>query len=305
MKKVKISTVNANRVAGWANILLNVFFIFCVVCCVYPLLLVIGVSFTDNEVLREGYRVIPRKFSTDGYSFVFNSGSSIIRAYGVTIFNTFVGTLLHIIIVSLFAYPLSRPEFKYRKVLMAYILIPMLFSGGLVPWYVICNQVLGLRNTIWAMILPSLFSSWNCIVLRTFIKNNIPESIIESVRLDGCTEFKTYLHIILPLSKAGLAVIAFFTALAYWNDYWLSLMLITDERLYSLQYLLYNIMSRITFLQSLAAQNLGFVSMSELNIPQETSRMAMAVMTVGPIILAYPFFQRFFVKGITIGSIKG
>jgi len=213
--------------------------------------------------------------------------------------------VLHVLIVSLFAYPLSRPEFRYRKFFMGFILVPMLFSGGLVPWYIVCNQVLNLKNTIWAMIVPSLFSSWNCIVLRTFIKNNIPESLIESVRLDGCTEFKTYVHIILPLSKAGIAVIAFFTALAYWNDWWLALMLITDEKLYNLQYLLYNIMARIQFLQSMAAQNLGIVSMAELRVPQETARMAMCVLTVGPIILAYPFFQRFFVKGITIGSIKG
>jgi putative aldouronate transport system permease protein len=286
-------------------VILNLFFIFCIAVCLYPLLLVIGVSFTDNVVLGQGYRIIPRKFSTEGYSFAFNAGNSIIRAYGVTVFNTAVGTFLHVLVVSLFAYPLSRREFRYRKFFMGFILVPMLFSGGLVPWYVICNQVLGLRNTIWAMIVPSLFSSWNAIVLRTFIKNNIPESIIESVRMDGCNEFKTYVHIILPLSKAGIAVIAFFTALGFWNDYWLSLMLITEEKLYSLQYLLFNIMSRITFLQSMAAQALGIVSQSELNVPQETARMAMCVLTVGPIVLAYPFFQRFFVKGITIGSIKG
>ena len=294
-----------NRISGWANILLHVFFIFCVIACLYPILMVIGISFTDNDALRDGYRIIPRKFSLEGYSFVFGTSSTIIRAYGVTIFNTAVGTFLHVLIVSLFAYPLSRPEFKYRKFFMGFILFPMLFSGGLVPWYIICNQVLGLQNTIWAMVIPSLFSSWNAIVLRTFIKNNIPESLIESVRLDGCTEFKTYLHIILPLSKAGLAVIAFFTALSYWNDWWLALMLITDEKLYNLQYLLYNIMARIQFLQSIAAQNLGIISMSELQVPQETARMAMCVLTIGPIILAYPFFQRFFVKGITIGSIKG
>jgi len=303
--KNKNNMVNANRISPWSNIILNLFFLFCVVACLYPLLLVLGVSFTDNEALRQGYRAIPRKFSMAGYSFAFHSKNSIFRAYGVTIFNTVVGTFLHVLIVSLFAYPLSRPEFKYRKFFMGFILIPMLFGGGLVPWYVICNQVLHLRNTIWAMIVPSLFSSWNVIVLRTFIKNNIPESIIESVRLDGCSELRTYFHIILPLSKAGLAVIAFFTALGYWNDYWLSLMLITQEKLYSLQYLLYNIMSRITFLQSIAAQSLGIVSQTELNVPQETARMAMCVLTVGPIILAYPFFQRFFVKGITIGSIKG
>jgi putative aldouronate transport system permease protein len=302
-----ISAVSLNRVSSWANVLLNLFFLFCIATCLYPILLVLGVSFTGNDaLLSDGYQIFPRVYSLEGYSFVFNTGNSILRAYAVTIFNTVVGTVLHVFLVSLFAYPLSRPEFKSRKFLMGFILVPMLFSGGLVPWYVICNQVLGLRNTIWAMIVPSLFSSWNAIVLRTFIKNNIPESVIESVRLDGCSEFRTYLHIILPLSKAGLAVIAFFTALVYWNDWWLALMLISNEKLYNIQYLLYNIMARIQFLQSMAAQNLGgAISLADLHVPQETARMAMCVLTIGPIILVYPFFQRFFVKGITIGSIKG
>jgi putative aldouronate transport system permease protein len=277
----------------------------CVVICVYPFLLVIGVSFTDNDTLREGYRIIPKMFSMDGYSFALNASNAIIKAYGVTLFNTVVGTALHVLVCSLFAFPLSRPECKSRKFMMGFILVPMLFSGGLVPWYVVCTQVLHLKDTIWAMIVPSLFSSWNVIVLRTFIMKNIPESLFESARIEGCTEFQTYLHIVLPLSKAGIAVIAFFTALGFWNDYWLSLMLITDQNLYNLQYLLYNILARMQFLQSIAAQALGIVSAADLRVPQETARMAMCVLTVGPIILAYPFFQRFFVKGITLGSIKG
>jgi putative aldouronate transport system permease protein len=304
-EKKKNLSVTANRISVGGNIALNVFFMSCVAACLYPLLLVIGVSFTDNDALVEGYRVIPRVFSLEGYSFALSASNAVVKAYGVTIFNTVIGTMLHVFICSLFAYALSRPESRIRKFMMGFILVPMLFSGGLVPWYVICTQVLHLKDTIWAMIVPSLFSSWNVIVLRTFIKKNIPESLIESVRLDGCSEFQAYLHIVLPLSKAGLAVIAFFVALGYWNDYWLSLMLITDQNLYSLQYLLYNIMARMQFLQSIAAQTLGIVSAADLRVPQETARMAMCVLTVGPIILAYPFFQRFFVKGITIGSIKG
>jgi putative aldouronate transport system permease protein len=294
-----------NRVSGWANRLLNLFFIAAVCVCVYPVLLVISISLTDNEALKEGYRLIPKKWSLAGYELALMTGNSVLQAYGVTIFNTAVGTVLHIFLCSLFAYPLSRPEFRSRKILMGFILVPMLFGGGIVPWYVICTQFLRLKNTIWAMVVPSLFSSWNVIVLRTFIKNNIPESLIESVRLDGCTEFKTYLHIILPLSTAGLAVVAFFTALGFWNDYWLSLMLITNQRLYSLQYLLYNILARMQFLQNMAARNLSVSTSLLLDIPAEAARMAMCVITLGPVIVAYPFFQRFFVRGITIGSIKG
>jgi putative aldouronate transport system permease protein len=298
--------VSANRISSRANIALNLFFVFCVVACLYPVLLVLGISFSDNSALKDGYKVIPKVFSMDGYKFSLSAGNSVIRAYAVTIFVTVVGTFLHVFIVSLFAYPLSRPEFRCRKFMMGFILVPMLFGGGLVPWYIVCSQVLRLSNTIWALIIPAAFSSWNAIVLKTFIKNNIPESLIESVRLDGCSEFKTYLHIILPLSQAGLAVIAFFTALGYWNDYWLSLILITNEKLYSLQYLLYNIMARITFLQNIGNSNLGgLISLKDLQFPQETARMAMCMLTMGPIIAVYPFFQKFFVKGITIGSIKG
>ena len=296
---------NANRISLGANLTLNVFFIMVVFLCLYPVLLVISISFTESNALREGYRLFPRVLSLDGYRFAFTAGNSIVQAYGVTIFNTVVGTFMHVFICSLFAYPLSRKEFKSRKFMMGFILVPMLFGGGMVPWYVVCTQVLGLKNTIWAMVIPSLFSSWNVIVLRTFIKNNIPESLIESVRLDGCSEFKTYLHIILPLSKAGLAVIAFFTALGFWNDYWLSLMLITEQRLFNLQYLLFNIIAQMQFFQSMAARNISMPLSELLNIPAEATRMAMCVITLGPIVFAYPFFQRFFVKGITIGSIKG
>lgn len=303
-KTVKKTSVSQNRVPRWTNILLNVFFLICAVACLYPLLLVVGISFTDNEALRlNGYKLIPSVFSLDGYKYAIGTSGTLIHAYGVTIFNTVVGTVLHLVVCSLFAYPLSRPEFKSRNVVTIFILIPMLFGGGMVPWYVICTQVLHLKNTIWAMVLPSLVSPWNIIVLRTFIKNNIPDSLIEAARLEGCTEFQVYRHFVVPLSKPGLATIGFFTALGFWNDYWLSLMLVTDQKLYNLQYLLYNIMAKIQFLQSIAAQQAGITNVG--TIPAETVRMAMCVLVVGPIVLAYPYFQKYFVKGITIGSIKG
>jgi putative aldouronate transport system permease protein len=297
-----------NRISMPANILLNIFFLFCVFMCLYPLLLVIGVSFTDNDALREGYRVIPKVFSLDGYKFAVASGAAIVRAYGVTIFVTVVGTILHLAICSLFAYPLSRPEFTYRNKFMIFIMIPMLFGGGLIPWYVVCTQILHLKNTIFALFLPNLFSPWNVIVLRTFMQSNIPESLVESARLDGSTELQTFYKIVMPLSKAGLATIAFMVALGFWNDYWLPLMLISDEKLNNLQYLLYRIMANITFLQSLSSRSgVGAdTAMGALRlIPQETARMAMCVLSIGPIILTFPFFQRYFVKGLTIGAVKG
>jgi putative aldouronate transport system permease protein len=272
--------------------------------------MVLGISFTDNEVLKQGYRVIPRVFDLSGYKFAASSGSAIIRAYGITIFSTVAGTAFHVALCSMFAYPLSRPEFRYRKFFTVYILIPMLFTGGMVPWYVVCSQVLHIKDTIFALIIPSLFSTWNVIVLRTFLRNNIPESIVESARLDGSTEMQTYLRIVLPLSKAGLATIGFMVALAFWNDYYLSLMLIDDPKMYNLQYMLYQILNKIRFLQTMSMMGLtGSIDASAQkalrNVPQETARMAMCVITVGPIIFAYPFFQKHFVKGLTIGAVKG
>ena len=303
MFKMLFGAQRENRVQGWANVLLHMFFIASVFICLYPMLLVVGVSFTENDALREGYRLIPRVFSLQGYEYAISAGGSILRAYGITIFVTVVGTVGHVFICSLFAYPLSRTEFRTKKFFMGFVLIPMLFSGGMVPWYVVNMQVLKIGNTIWALILPALVNCWHILVLRTFFKTKVHPAIIEAARLDGCSEFRILLRIVFPLAKAGIATIAFFAAMGFWNDYWHSLMLITDPDLYSLQYLLYNIMARVQFLQSLTAIRHGITGTAV--IPQESLRMAMCVLSVGPIILAYPFFQRFIVRGIAIGSIKG
>jgi putative aldouronate transport system permease protein len=295
-----------NRISQPAHIAINVFFIFCVVVCLYPLFLVLGVSFTDNKaLLTTGYKMIPSVFSLEGYIYSLGNGTTILRAYGVTIFVTAAGTLSHVILVSLFAYPLSRPEFLYRNKFMVFIMVPMLFGGGLIPWYIVCTQILHLRDTVFALFVPSLFSTWNAIVLRTFMQANIPESLVESARLDGSTEFQTYRKIVLPLSKAGIATIAFMVALGFWNDYWLPLMLINDSRLNNLQYLLYQIMTRAEFVRGMSAQAQQQVDALKINVPQETVRMSMCVLSIGPIIFLYPFFQRHFVKGLTIGAIKG
>lgn len=305
----KKKPVSANEISMPANILLNLIFIIAMVACLYPFLQVVGISFSDNASLRQyGYRLIPKVFSLEGYKYVFSSLSSIGRAYGITIFVTVVGTFLHLALTSMFAYPLTRPEFAFRKGFTVYVLITMLFGGGMVPWYIVCTQLLHLKNTIFALFVPSLFSAWNAIVLKTFIKNNIPDSLIESARLDGSTEFMTFLRIVLPLSKAGLATIGFMVALGFWNDWWLPLMLITDEKLYNLQYLLYRIMNQIQYLADLAnrSPSEALLAMDSIRqVPQETARMAMCVITVGPIMFAFPFFQRHFVRGLTIGAVKG
>jgi len=300
-----------NAVSVPVNLLFNILFILGVVICVYPFLLVIGVSFSERkDVIEYGYRIIPVTFTAESYKYIFAFGNSIIRAYGVTIFVTLTGTILHLLIVSMFSYPLSRPEFEFRKGFTTFVLIPMFFSGGLVPWYLVNTQLLRIQNTVLALIIPYAFSIYNVMMMRVFIKKNIPDEMIESARIDGSTEFNTYLKIVLPLSKAGLAAVGYMVALSYWNDWWLPLILISDnDKLYNLQYMLYRIINLHNILtQMIRSATPGTLDASQMlkqNIPQESVRMAMAVIATGPILIAYPFFQKNFVKGLVVGSLKG
>jgi len=223
-----------NAISGRANLVINLFFIVCVSICIYPIILILGVSFSSEEsILTHGYNAIPHVFSLQAYKYIIRTGDVILRAYGVTIVATVVGTVLSTLITALFAYPLSRPEFSHRKFFSLFLLFIMLFSGGLVPWYVVNIHVLHINNTIWALILPSLISAWNIIILRTFFKLNIPDAVVESARIDGSGEFRTLFRIVLPLSLPGLATIALFNTLGYWNDWWLPLMLVSDASLYN------------------------------------------------------------------------
>jgi putative aldouronate transport system permease protein len=264
--------------------------------------LVLGVSFSDEKSIYEfGYKAIPRQFSLAAYQYLFKSPQSILDAYGITIFVTIVGTVISTLVISLYAYAISRREFAFRKFFTVLILITMLFNGGMVPWYIVCVRVLHIQDSIFALILPYLINGWYIIIMRTFFKTTIPDSVIESAKLDGAGEFRTYFKIVLPLSLPGLATVALFTTLGYWNDWWLPLMLINDSKLYNLQYLIYIIMNNIQFLQTMAERG----NILLVDIPSESARMAMCIITIGPILIAYPFFQRFFIKGLTIGAIKG
>ena len=285
------------------NVVLNIFFILLTILFLYPVLVVLGVSFTSSEALADyGYAVIPKELSLDAYKLAVKSGD-ILTAYVNTIGATVVGTAVGVFIMLLYAYPLSRKSFKNRKFFSFYAYFTTIFGGGMVPWYMVCTQLLHINNTYMALFLPSLVNVWNIIVLRTFITTNIPDAILESARIDGCSEFRAFASIVIPLSKAGIATIALFMALAFWNDYYLPMMLITNPKYYNLQYYLQLIFLNIEALSK--NTNVSAANAQTMKIPSETTRFAMCVLAMGPILFVYPFFQKYFVKGLTIGSVKG
>jgi putative aldouronate transport system permease protein len=282
------------------NFMLNaIFMVYCAICLI-PLLIVLSVSLSDEQMIfQSGYHVIPLKFSLNAYAYILNGNSPILRAYLVTIIVTFVGTLLHLIISSLFAYSLSRKEVKYRSLISFLVVFCLLFSGGLVPSYILLSKYLHLKDTIFVLFVPYLVSSVNVLIMRNFFTYTIPESIIESARIDGSGEFHTFLKLVIPLSTPVLATIGLFTAVFLWNDWFTAALYIENGKLYTLQFLLQSIMNNIAFLQGNAlTQKAAAVQ------PDETARMATCVLSVGPIILAYPYLQKYFVKGLTLGAVK-
>lgn len=291
-------------VSARTNIALNLLLAFFCILTLIPIYVIFISSITSEASLTaNGYRLWPEEFSGLAYRFLFSQGSIVMTAYKNTIISTGIGTILSVIMVGLYAYPLSRDNFKFGSFFTFFAFFTMLFSGGLVSYYMVTRQILLLQNTIWALFLPSAFSPFWVIVMRTFYKANVPNEIIEAARMDGANEWRTYLQIVLPLSLPGLATVALFSAIGIWNNFFNCLLLVDDAQYYSLQFTIYTTLNNIRFLLENADKMQGLVNVSEL--PSQTFRMAMAVVTVGPIILAYPFFQRFFVKGLTIGSIKG
>lgn len=285
--------------------LLHIFFIVYVAVTLIPLFLVFMVSITDERTLTlNGYSLFPEKISFTAYSYLFNDSLVIINAYGVTIIVTVVGTLLGLLLTALFAYPISRKDFPFRKWLTLYIFITMLFNGGLVPWYLVYTNLLGINNSLVSLIVPGLLmNAFNIIIMRTFFSTTIPLALIECAQIDGAGEFRIFFQIILRLSLPVMATIGLFYTLGYWNSWFNSLIFISDHDKYTLQYLLNKILLDINIILN----SPGNSNQSQLlsMIPTETVRMAMAVIGTGPIILAYPFFQKYIIQGMTIGAVKG
>lgn len=300
---MKRKHVGINRISLPTNIILNVCFIILLIVCLAPLLLVVMISITDEKtILLNGYSFLPEKFSFKGYNFLLKGGSLILNAYGVSIFVAIVGTILSLLTITLYAYPLSRSNFKYKGFFSFLAYFTMIFGGGLVPWVMVYNQLVKIADSVWVLIFPMLMNAWYVIIMRTFMKTTVPEAVIESAKIDGAGEFRTLFEIVLPLCKAGLATIGLFCILGYWNDWYLPLLFITDKKVYNIQFLMYQTLSNIQFLSTTTIGNASDIAAS---LPSESARMAVAVLSIGPIIFAYPFFQGYFVKGLTIGAVKG
>ena len=294
------------QITPLSNKILVLFMLALCVICLIPLLLVVAVSLSsENSLQNYGYRLLPKEFSLEGYGFLFKQRDTILPALGVSVFVTVIGTVMGIILNSLLGYVLSRREYKLQKFFIWFVFIPMIFNGGLVATYFVISQFLGLRDSIWVLILPLAVSSFNVIICRTFFRSTIPDSIIESAKIDGASQLRIFFNIVFPVSLPVLATIGLFLSFAYWNDWFTALLYIDNPNLYSLQAYLNRLLADINFL----AQNAALLGVTQAQLmatmPKEAARMAIVVITVLPIACAYPFFQRYFVSGLTIGSIKG
>ena len=269
--------------------------------CLIPFILLISGSFTSEQWIRfHGFSLWPGEFSLEAYKIIFKTPEKIVRAYGVSIFITAVGTLAGLFLTSLTAYVISRRDAKYRNVLSFFFYFTTLFNGGMVSTYIFYIQYLHLKDNYLALILPGVFNVFYLLIMRTFV-NNIPFALIESAKLDGAGEWRIYFTIILPLLKSGLATIGLFLALGYWNDWYNAMLYMNDEAKYPLQYMLYSVQQQTQALARIAAQ----AGIQVANLPSNSLKMAMAVVATGPIIIVYPFVQKYFLAGITIGSVKG
>lgn len=279
--------------------IVSVFTLFCIV----PFWLILSGSFTSNEsIVLDGYHLFPKEFSLEAYKAILTIPMGIITAYGVTIFVTVVGTITGLLLISMGGYVLQRKDFRSRNKISFYIYFTTLFQGGLIPWYILLTNYLHLKDKLAVLILPGLMSPFLVILMKNFIKMSVPDEIIESAKIDGANDFRIYYSIVLKLALPGLATIGLFLGLQYWNDWFMSMLFIDTPSKYSLQFFLYNMLTGAEFLRNLS-QGAG-VNIS-VSIPTETTKLAMAVIVVGPIIFLYPFVQRYFVKGLTIGAVKG
>ena len=301
-KVKKKSKFYKNEISVLADVILKVIFsVIVFATCIYPLLIILSSSFTDNMVLlREGYSPIPRQASFEAYNFVLAKGGQLGRSYLVTIMTTAIGTCVGVSMMSMYAYAISRKDVKYAGFFSLFAYITFVFNGGLVPFYFVYSRVLGLGNTYWVMIIPYLVDVWYIVILRTYFANSIPPEIFESATIDGAGEFKIFVRIILPLALPAIATVILFTVLKYWNDFQLPLYFIEESAKYNVQYMLYRIMANMEFI----SQDTHSIHL-EGPLPVESARMAMCVLGAGPLLVAYPFFQKYFVKGLTMGSVKG
>lgn len=294
-----------NRIKPITNILFNLVFIILGIVAVFPVLFVVMISLTAESSIQEhGYQIIPSAFSLDGYRFLYQQSDMILRALGVSLFVTVVGTILGVMLTTSMGYVMSRPQFRLKKFVTWLVFIPMIFNGGLVSSYFVTANLLHLKDSIWALILPLAVSSFNVIICKTFFRSTIPDALVESAKIDGASQLRIFMRIVLPISLPVLATIGLFLSFSYWNDWFQSMLYIDNQNMYSLQALLNKIMGQADYLAK-NASSLG-VSIAEAasKMPKESARMAITVLIVLPIACAYPFFQKYYTSGLTIGAVK-
>ena len=298
-KKNKVQTSSTG-----SKIIIHLVLGFMALLCVLPLIFVLSISFSDEiDITRNGYAVFPRVFSLEAYRMILKDPQQLLTSYSVTIFVSVCGSLLALTISSMIGYVLTRSDFKAAKAITFLIFFPLMFQAGLVPFYIFVVRVLHLKDTLSILIIPYLIIPWLVLLLKGFMAQ-IPRSVIESGWIDGASEIRIFFKIIAPMSKSALATVGLFYLLAYWNDWWLSLLFISSTDKMPLQLLLQRILSNAEFLRSSMFQSSG-TAIDLAKLPGETARMATALLVAGPILVIFPFFQRFLVKGISVGSIKG
>lgn len=303
-KKEADSSSTMNQIKPSTNILINILFLILGLTCIFPLLFVFSISITSEESLRmNGYQIIPQELSGAAYQFLWNERGMILHAAFMSIFITVLGTIITVALTTSMGYVVSRSSFKLKKIYTWIIFIPMVFNGGMLSSYVVVNNILGLRNTIWALILPLACSSFSVTICRTFFRTTVPDSIVESAKIDGAGQFRIWAQIVLPISKPVMATIGMFAAFGYWNDWFQASLYIDDKNLQTLQSMLNNIRASIEYL---ANNPYGGLSLQQYkaSMPTESVRMAIAIIIIVPIACTYPFFQKYFISGLTVGSVK-
>ena len=309
-KKTTIDNDNMNRlnrISPITNFLFNALFLILALCCFLPIVFIFIISVTDNDVIMtKGYQIFvtAKTFSAEAYEYLWGQRNTILHALWVSVYVTALGTGIGVCLNCLLGYVLSRKEHYLNGFLTILIFIPMIFGGGMAASYVVNTQILHLGNTMWILILPLAVSSWNVIISRTFFKSTIPDSIIESAKMDGATQMTIFTQIVLPISKPVLATIGLFLAFGYWNDWFQASLYIRDDNLRSLQSMLQKMNENLTFLTKNPTAKLS-VSDLKSAMPQESVRMAIAFVVAVPIACVYPFFQKYFISGLTVGAVKG
>lgn len=270
-----------------------------------PILLIAIASVTDENVLvSSGYWFLPAKLSLDSYYYMVKQSQMILRAYGITISVTLLGTLGSVLLTTTLAYPMARPDFKYRNVLSFFVFFTMLFNGGVVSSYIMWTRVFAIKNTIWALIVPNyLVTAFNVFLVRNYYTNSIPHAMVESAQIDGAGELQIFFKIMLPMAVPTVATISLFTGMIYWNDWVNGLYYISDAKMYGLQNLLIRIMNNIQFLK--VSSNTALLGTQNIDLPGSSVRMAMAMIGILPILILFPFVQKYFVKGVVLGAVKG